>query len=72
MSWPKTLLESKAKFEAVAVRRNFYSHANKTHFQKKLKVLHLTSFSKMKFSEVESVLLLFKSSRMRRESETGV
>ena len=38
----------------------------------KRKVLHLTSFSKMKFSEVESVLLLFKSSRMRRESETGV
>ena len=38
----------------------------------KRKVLHLTSFSKMKFSEIESVLLLFKSSRMRRESETGV
>ena len=35
------------------------------------KVLHLTSFSKMKFSEIESVLLLFKSSRIRRESETG-
>ena len=38
----------------------------------KRKVLHLTSFSKMNFSEIESVLLLFKSSRMRRESETGV
>ena len=25
----------------------------------------------MKFSEIESVLLLFKSSRIRRESETG-
>ena len=70
MSWPKTLFESKAKFEAVAVRRNFYSHAKKLIFKRK--VLHLTSFSKMKFSEVESVLLLFKSSRMRRESETGV
>ena len=41
MSWPKILFESKAKFEAVAVRTNFYSHANKTHFQKKSVTLDL-------------------------------
>ena len=70
MSWPKTLCESKAEFEAVAVRRNFILMQIKLIFKRK--VLHLTSFSKMKFSEIESVLLLFKSSRMRRESETGV
>ena len=53
MSWPKTLFESKAKFEAVAVRTNFYSHANKTHFQKKSVTLELV----LKMSRKRSVIL---------------
>ena len=52
-SWPKILFESEAKLEAIAVRRNFYSHANKTHFQTKSVTLELV----LKMSRKRSITL---------------
>ena len=41
-SCPKPLFQSEAKCEAIDLEIFFYSHANTTHFHKK--ILHLASF----------------------------